>query len=127
MTHYACYSDNLVTVTLFPCPEGVTVSGDLYTPFVSQGHRIEMSLKHIYAPFPNKECKFRICSSNFPDTTVTYETAGMNLLHGLQHDLPYEIRFEILTEPTDLIDNFGNGNYTVSGLRISLRRRDPIQ
>ena len=23
------YSDNLVTVTLFPCPEGATVSGDL--------------------------------------------------------------------------------------------------
>ena len=25
--------------------------------------------------------------------------------------------------PTELIDNFGSGNYSVSGLRISLRRR----
>ena len=25
----SAYSENLVTVTLFPCPEGVTVSGEI--------------------------------------------------------------------------------------------------
>ena len=64
-----------------------------------------------------------MASSSFPDTTVKYQTVGMNLLHGIQHDLAYEIKFEILTDPTDLIDNFGSGNYSVSGLKISLRRR----
>ena len=62
-------------------------------------------------------------SSSFPVTTVKYQTVGMNLLHGIQHDLAYEIKFEILTDPTDLIDNFGSGNYSVSGLKILLRRR----
>ena len=62
-------------------------------------------------------------SSHFPDTTIKYKTVGMNLLHGLQHDLAYEIKFEVMTEPADLINNFGSGNYSVSGLMISIRRR----
>ena len=65
-------------------------------------------------------------SSSFPDTTMKYQTVGMHLLPGLQHDLAYEIKFEILTDPTDifdLFDSFGGGNYSISGFKISLRRR----
>ena len=65
-------------------------------------------------------------SSSFPDTTMKYQTVGMHLLPGLQHDLAYEIKFEILTDPTDIVDifdNFGGGNYSISGFKISLRRR----
>ena len=36
MLSNSAYSDNLVTVTLFPCPEGVTVSGDLCICFTGK-------------------------------------------------------------------------------------------
>ena len=80
-----------------------------------------------YYPFDIQVCTVKFSSTNLRDTSVTYETSSLDVEFDakftVQHALPYEIEYEVLTDPKELNLKYGGGSYSISGFKMKLQRR----
>ena len=61
------------------------------------------------------------------DTVVKYVTSSINVDFDakttVQHELAYEVEYELLADPGELTVKYGGGSYSISGFRMTLQRR----
>ena len=78
-----------------------------------------------YYPFDSQACTLKLSSMDLRDTVVKYVTSSLDREYGanMQHELAYEIEYELLTDPKDLTVDYGGGSYSISGFMMTLKRR----
>ena len=64
---------------------------------------------------------------NLRDTVVKYVTSSIDVEFDtkftVQHEMAYEIGYELLTDPEELTVKYGGGSYSISGFKMTLQRR----
>ena len=72
-------------------------------------------------------CTLKLCSMNLRDTVVKYVTSSIDVEFDtkftVQHEMAYEIEYELLTDPEELTVKYGGGSYSISGFKMTLQRR----